>query len=164
MLGLLGVVNEVACHGMSLCDRPGVTTGQFVRAKSSLAYMALSENDPSHVACKAEATIPATLGFMLEVESELCNHNAVCAQRKSTDTVINPNNYRRNAETTADGGLRALGIGRGIDVQDCRKMASEACEEAVDYFFRKVSIMRPPDILCRMADYHDRCASFPDQG
>ena len=76
------------CHRLSICERLGVTTGQFVRAKTS-AYLAGSRqgNDRSHIACRAEAIIPVTLGFMLENESELCNHTGVCAQRNGPDTI-----------------------------------------------------------------------------
>src|SRR5688500_4866747 len=117
---LFAVQAITGCHRLPICERPGVTTGQFVRAKTSLAYRARARrgNDPSHIVCRAEATIPVTLGFMLETETELCNHTGVCAQRNGPDTVITPNTYLRRPETTSQGGLRALGLGRGVDADD----------------------------------------------
>lgn len=160
------------CRGFTLCDRPGVTTGQFVRAKTSNAYIMRAERDPSHVACRAEATIPITLGFMLEVDGELCNHNAVCVERNGGDKIITPNTYRRSPETTSQGGLRALGIGRGIDADDCGKTATQACYEAVDYFYAKEAagdanraagavVQRPPTVVCILAADRVRCENDP---
>jgi len=151
------------CHRLPLCERPGVTTGQFVRAKTSLAYLARSRqgNDPSHIACRAEAIIPVTLGFMLENESERCNHTGVCAQSNGPDTIISPNTYQRRPETTSQGGLRALGLGRGVDVDDCGKTALEACDEAVDYFYKKQFDMRPPIVVCVLAADRTRCEGPP---
>jgi hypothetical protein len=172
MFGLAAGAELTACHGFTLCDRPGVTTGQFVRAKTSLAYVLREGSDPSHVACRAEALIPVTLGFMLEVEGELCNHNAVCSQRNGGDRILTPNDYRRSPETTSQGGLRALGIGRGIDADDCGKTATEACYEAVDYFYAKQAagsagggtgavVQRPPTVVCTLAADRVRCESEP---
>jgi hypothetical protein len=157
------VVGSSACRGFSICDRPGVTTGQFVRAKTSLAYLASSGKgkDPSHTACRAEATIPATLGFMRESESELCNHTGVCAQGNGPDTVMTPNTYLRRAETASEGALRVLGIGRGIDGDDCGRVALEACDEAIDYYFKKEVALRPPTVVCTLADERVRCESAP---
>ena len=161
MFSLLAGPELTGCRGFTLCGRPGVTTGQFTRAKTSLAYITRAVSDPSHVACRAEAIIPATLGFMLENETELCNHTGVCAQRNGPDTVITPNTYLRRPETTSQGGLRALGIGRGVDADDCGKTATEACNEAVDYFFMKQSDIRPPTVVCTLAADRIRCESAP---
>jgi hypothetical protein len=161
MVAFLAGSGITGCRGFPLCDRPGVTSGQFVRAKTSLAYLTRAVNDPSHVACRAEAIIPATLGFMLENETELCNHSGVCAQRNGPDTVITPNTYLRRPETTSQGGLRALGIGRGVDADDCGKTATEACDEAVDYFFMKQSDIRPPTVVCTLAADRIRCERAP---
>jgi hypothetical protein len=160
---LFAVQAITGCHRLSICERPGVTTGQFVQAKTSLAYLArpLQEKDPSHIACRAEAIIPVTLGFMLENESELCNHTGVCAQRNGGDAVITSNNFLRRPETTSQGGLRALGLGRGVDADDCGKTALEACDEAVDYFFKKGSEMRPPNVVCVLAGDRTRCEGPP---
>lgn len=161
MSSLLAGSGLAGCRGVPLCDRPGVTTGQFVRAKTSLAYIARKVDDPAHVACRAEAIIPATLGFMLENETERCNHTGVCAQSNGPDTITTPNTYLRRPETTSEGGLRALGIGRGIDAADCGTTAMEACEEAVDYFFMKQSDRRPPTVVCSLAADRIRCESAP---
>jgi hypothetical protein len=161
MLGLAASAELTACRGFTICDRPGVTTGQFVRAKTSLAYIMRAESDPSHVACRAEAIIPVTLGFMLDVETDLCNHNAICAQRSGPEMIVNPNTYRRSPETTSQGGLRALGIGRGVDADDCGKTAAEACNEAVDYFFAKEVGTRPPTVVCTLAVDRVRCENEP---
>jgi hypothetical protein len=163
MAPLFAVQAITGCHRLPICERPGVTTGQFVRAKTSFAYLARSGKgkDPSHIACRAEATIPVTLGFMLENETELCNHTGVCAQRNGPDTVITPNTYLRRPETTSQGGLRALGLGRGVDARDCGKTALEACDEAVDYFFRKQSDTRPPIVVCALAADRTRCEGPP---
>ena len=158
---LFAVLAITGCHRLSICERPGVTTGQFVRAKTSLAYRERSGNDLSHIACRAEATIPVTLGFMRESETELCNHTGVCAQSNGPDTVITPNTYLRSPETTSQGGLRALGIGRGVDAKDCGKTALEACNEAVAYFFKKQSDVRPPTVVCVLAADHTRCDGPP---
>jgi hypothetical protein len=151
------------CHGFSICDRPGVTTGSLVRAKSSRLYFerTLGGSDGAHVACRAEAVIPVTLGFMRENESELCNHTGVCAQRNGPDTVMTPNTYLRRAETTSEGNLRVLGIGRGVDAEDCGKVAVQACDEAIDYYFAATVAMRPPTVGCTLGEDRVRCERAP---
>jgi hypothetical protein len=151
------------CHGFSICDRPGVTTGQLVRAKSSPLYFerTLRGSDEAHVACRAEAVIPVTLGFMRENEAELCNHTGVCAQRNGPDTVMTPNTYLRRAETTSEGNLRVLGIGRGIDAEDCGKVAVQACDEAIDYYFAATVALRPPTVACTLGEDRVRCERAP---
>jgi hypothetical protein len=152
------------CHAMSVCDpQHGATTGQYLRVKSSLAHMARAEHDLSYFACRAEVVIPATLGFMRENETELCNHTGVCATPNAGDAVMNPNNYLRKPETTSEGGLRGLGIGHGVDGDDCLKTAMEACNETIDYHFRKIGALRPPTVVCVAADDCERCVPSPSQ-
>ena len=115
------------------------------------------------MACRAEAAIPVTLGFMRENEAELCNHTAVCAQKNGPDTLMTPNTYLRRAETTSEGNLRALGIGRGVDAADCGITAMQACDEAVDYYFAKEVIVRPATVTCILADDRVRCETGPSE-
>jgi hypothetical protein len=151
------------CHGFSICDRPGVTTGQLVRAKSSPLYFerTLRGSDGAHVACRAEGVIPVTLGFMRENEAEICNHTGVCAQPNGPDTVMTPNTYLRRPETTSEGNLRVLGIGRGVDAEDCGKVAVQACDEAIDYYFATTLAMRPPTVGCTLGEDRVRCERAP---
>jgi hypothetical protein len=52
---------------------------------------------------------------------------------------------------------RALGVGRGVDADDCGKTALVACDGIVDAYFLKMRQVRPLGIVCQLSDLQEYC-------
>jgi len=156
-LGLAALLG--ACHGTSVCEPPWSTSGQFVKLRNSPAYveqMSRVEADVPHTACRAEATIPTHKLFLRETEPATYTAAPGMAVKSTTPydvRVVTP----RNVIGKFSGNYRVLGVGRGIDAEDCATAAIQACDDAIDAYWRKERAVRPIDIPCMVLADNERC-------
>jgi HEAT repeat protein len=154
MAGVLG-----GCHGATVCEPPWSTSGQFVRLRNSQAYveqMSRVEADVPHTACRAEATIPTQKLYLRESEPATYTAAPGMAVKSTTPydvRVVTP----RNVIGKFSGNYRVLGVGRGIDAEDCATAAIQACDDAIDAYWRKERAVRPIDIPCMVLADNERC-------
>jgi hypothetical protein len=146
----LAVVVAAGCHAGSVCHPPGSTQGQFVNTQSSAAYRsrvaAQNGADSPHMACKAEANIPVTLQVMVD--------DSVTAGNGKLDPRLQSPATNREL---AKGEYRVLGVGRGIDRDDCGNTAMQACNDAIDAYFKQQHGDRPIGIVCRLSENQESC-------
>jgi hypothetical protein len=140
------------CHAGSVCNPPGSTQGQIVNVEASTSYLsrvAAENGAAAHMACKAEANIPITLQVMVQdnVTGNLGRGPHVDPRMYSP-----PNN-----RDLATGEYRVLGVGRGIDRDDCGNTALQACSDAIDAYFKLQQANRPVGIVCRLSENQDAC-------
>jgi len=144
------------CQPTSACGPVGVTSGEIVRTANSAAYQGqvTSQNGAglAHLACRAEATIDAIV------------RPTVDPQKDSSKDFYSPKtdpHLHVGAETTAtqQGQYRVLGVGRGTDEEDCGKTAMQACNDAVDDYYRRARAVRAPDVKCQLNANQDHCAA-----
>jgi HEAT repeat protein len=154
MAALLG-----GCHGTTICEPPWSTSGQFVKLRNSQAYveqMSRVEADVPHTACRAEATIPTHKLFLRETEPATymaSPGNPVKSTTPYDVRVVTP----RNVIGKFSGNYRVMGVGRGIDAEDCATAAIQACDDAIDAYWRKERAVRPIDIPCTLLADNERC-------
>jgi hypothetical protein len=138
------------CHAGSVCNPPGSTQGQFVNTESSAAYKsslaAKNGADTPHIGCKAEANIPVTLQVM--VNDSVTGGNGLVDPRLKSPA---------NNKAAANGEYRVLGVGRGVDREDCGNIAMQACNDAVDAYFKQQQGDRPIGIVCRLSENQESC-------
>jgi hypothetical protein len=171
----LGLVAIAGCHAASVCEPPGSTSGVIVAAKNSAAYAAemdKAESDVPHVACRAETTVETTVVYFRGSEPLATGSadrgpkgidSSAMGQGKSSDTT--PLDSRllvpRDDMHRFEGQYRILGVGRGIDDDDCAGAAMLACNEATDLYYRKRNAVRPIGVPCRVLEDRDRCPGAP---
>src|SRR6185436_12451531 len=55
------------------------------------------------------------------------------------------------------GDYRVMGVGRGVDADDCARAAVQACDDAIDSYWRKQLAVRPLGIPCRLLSENAQC-------
>jgi hypothetical protein len=171
----------LGCHAGSVCNAPGATSGQIVNTESSEAYRTLiaakGGGDAPHMACRAETVIPTTV-VMVGLPTQLdpmdpgdqarngfagpTLHTAQSSKKGSDmpgpGTNINPMMHPTpEFMRAAQGEYRVLGVGRGVDTEDCGKTALQACNDAVDAYCRRAQMNRPIGIICQLSQNQDYC-------
>jgi hypothetical protein len=138
-----------------------------VLAKNSEAYLAEMNKiggDVPHVACRAETNIETQVLFLRNSQLAPSDPHP-SGPYSSTQSNTNPYDSRimpqKDNIGTFAGKLRVLGVGRGVNDDDCASAAMGACNEAVDAYYRKQNASRPIGEPCRVLDDRDRC---PAQG
>jgi hypothetical protein len=48
-------------------------------------------------------------------------------------------------------------VGRGIDRDDCGNSAMQACNDAIDAYFKQQQANRPVGIVCRLSENQESC-------
>jgi HEAT repeat protein len=151
MLATLG-----GCRGALICEPPGSTQGLYVRVHNSDAYVKLlaqAQSEVPHVACRAEAEI--SVQRRMWQESSSAQYRRVGGGRQSSlDARVQ---MVDKAINSVSGYYRVLGVGRGVDAEDCGNAAIAACNEAIDRWWAKELAVRPPDLGCRLAQDTERC-------
>ena len=175
LLWAMGLVTLAGCRAASVCEPPGSTSGVFVLARNSEAYVAEMnkiESDVPHIACRAETTIETTVVYFRGSEPLSTgssdrgpkgnDSNTVAQGTRSDTTAFDPRILvPRDDMHRFEGQYRVLGVGRGIDADDCASAAMLACNEAADAYFRKRNAVRPLGVPCRVLDDRDRCPAAP---
>jgi hypothetical protein len=176
---LLAVASALfGCHAGSVCNPPGATSGEIVSAESSEAYRVLISatdgGDAPHMACRAEAVIPSTVvlvGSPIElnpVDPSEQGRNGYAGPR--TDNIGHSHNSKAQAFSidprlyatpehlrASPVEYRVLGVGRGVDQEDCGKTALQACNDAVDAYCKLARMDRPLNIICQLAQDQEYC-------
>ena len=130
----------------------------MVRTQTSSAYesrvAAQHGAESPHVACRAEATITVT---MTAAEDPARNDPSLSNGGYSprNDPHFHPSSQ---TEVTQQGTYRVLGVGRGTDRDDCGRASMQACNEAVEDYFRRKHTVRTLDAECRLDANQDYCA------
>jgi hypothetical protein len=147
----LAVVVAAGCHAGSVCHPPGSTQGQFVNTQNSAAYRsrvaAQNGADTPHMGCKAEANIPVTLQVMVDDSVGGAGKGPLDPRLQSS----------ANNRDQARGEYRVLGVGRGIDREDCGSTAMQACNDAIDAYFKQQHGDRPIGVVCRLSENQESC-------
>ena len=150
----------LACSSTPACGPPGATYTQVVRARDSEELRALLEKDrnPSRAACKAEAVIDASSAYDMTKEGR-CD---IAGRHCKVTTVHNDNRgllqHANNIWAPRFGYLpsreeyRVVGVGRGVEPEDCREAALQACNDGVDAYYQRAGKVRPCDVGCAMSD------------
>jgi hypothetical protein len=168
----------LGCHAGSVCNPPGSTNGQFVNTENSQAYAsqvaAQKGGDPPHMACRAETVIPTTLvmvGLPTQLnpmdpgdqakngfEGPTLHHTSGKPDVEGPGTRIDPRLHPTpEFMSMAQGEYRVLGVGRGVDRDDCGKAALQACNDAVDAYCKRAQMVRPNGIVCQLAQNQEYC-------
>jgi hypothetical protein len=158
----LGVTTVLGCHGASVCEPPGSTSGVFVETRNSPAYIARmneASGDVPHVACRAESTVHTHVAY---VRNQLAPYadpeTGKESQWRQSTTPYDPRILTpRENINLYEGQYRILGVGRGLDADDCAVAATDACNVAIEAYFRKRNAVRPLDIPCRVLEDRDTC-------
>jgi HEAT repeat protein len=144
------------CRGNLICEPPWSTQGLYVRVHNSEAYVNLvarAQSGVPHVACRAEAEI--SVQRRMWQESSSAQYRRVGGGRQSSlDARVQ---MVDKAINSVSGYYRVLGVGRGVDAEDCGTAAIAACNEAIDRWWAKELAVRPPDLGCRLAMDTERC-------
>jgi hypothetical protein len=165
------------CRVGSVCNPPGATTGQIVNTESSEAYRTLvaaaGAGNAPHMACRAETVVPVTV-VMVGLPTKLdptdpsdqarhgfegpalwtTQHGDVPGPGTKIDPRMHPTpEFMRPAQ----GQYRVLGVGRGVDQEDCGKTAMQACNDAVDAYCKQQQMNRPVGIICQLAQDQEYC-------
>jgi hypothetical protein len=165
------------CHGASVCNPPGATSGQIVNTESSEAYRTLiaakGGGDAPHMACRAETVVPITV-VMVDLPTKLeptdpsdqARHGfegpalwtTQHGDKPGPGTHIDPRLHPTSEfMRPTQGQYRVLGVGRGVDEEDCGKTALQACNDAVDAYCRQQQMNRPLGITCQLAQNQEYC-------
>jgi hypothetical protein len=152
----------LGCHSASVCEPPGSTSGVFVETRNSPAYVARmneAAGDVPHVACRAESTVHTHVAFSRGQNAPYMDPETGrgSSWRQSTTEydprILTP---RQNINLY-EGQYRILGVGRGLDADDCAVAATDACNVAIEAYFRKQNAVRPLDVPCRVLEDRDVC-------
>jgi len=157
---LVATAVTAGCHAGSACNPPGATSGQISSVQNSAAYqhrLAEQSGGVPHVGCRSDATIPIAVQVMRE-RPDIVPSAARPDQRPTgeshVDSRVNPNPADLS---TYQGQIRVLGVGRGIDADDCGKAALRACEGAVDAYFARERMVRSLGIVCSLREGNEMC-------
>jgi hypothetical protein len=173
------------CKPPSACGPVGHVSGQITLAEGSAGYQRQSAGQEAgspetpYFACRSEAFIQAKIS--LATDSAMDPYQARVADGPGMDYG---HKDRQNATTDKSGGgyspatdprlhagsettgrrdeqgqFRVLGVGRGVDRDDCGKTAMHACESAVDQYFSMNRAVRPLDVVCRLDENPEYCAA-----
>jgi HEAT repeat protein len=143
------------CRGATICEPPGGTSGLFVRVHNSDAYVkqvTRADSEVPHVACRATADIPVQRRMWQESSSAQFSRRG--GPQSSYDARVL---MVDKAVNSVVGYWRVLGLGRGIDADDCGTAALQACNEAIDRYWEKELAVRPLDVGCKLAVDRERC-------
>ena len=166
------------CQPTSVCS-PGAlaaTSGTIVSSVTSPIYRALlaSKNgvEPQHLACRAEATISVTIAAVDDPSKNDPGLNSQFSRPRPGSAQVPVEQHVGYSEqsdphlhggsltaATQQGQYRALGIGRGMDHDDCANAAMIACNGAVDEYFKRTRTLRAPGIVCQLNANEDVCAA-----
>jgi hypothetical protein len=148
------------CQPTSVCGPAGKVSGQIVRAESSpgLATQPGQTSpelpQPPYFACRSEAVIVAHVSYATDSARDP-NPTGQYKPGKDPRLHAGAENMGRGDEK---GEYRVLGIGRGVDRDDCGKTALHACEDAVNEYFTLNRAIRPLDVICRLDENPEYCS------
>jgi hypothetical protein len=157
---------EAGCHAASVCSPTGASSGQIVREQNSAAYQtqvvaAQDGGAPAHVACRAEATIPTSISVVGDPERVNPMDPAATAKQPrggGGTPAVDPRLVSKSTtKDTVTGEYRVLGVGRGIDHDDCGQTALAACNGAVDAYFLRAGQVRTLGVICQLSDNQEYC-------
>ncbi len=167
-----------ACQVPSACGPAGAVSGQIVRAEGSLGYRSRRRSKPrtrrrlrtsranrrpaSRPGYRSRPTRLATLSRRAETGEKSWPKTRTDNRPAVTRPARNPRLHAGSEFTgrqNEQGEYRVLGIGRGVDRDDCGKTALQACEHAVDDYFLRNRAIRPLDVVCRLDTNADYCAA-----
>jgi hypothetical protein len=166
------------CQPTSVCS-PGAlaaTSGTIVSSVTSPTYRAqlASKNgvEPQHLACRAEATISVTIAAVDDPSKSDTGLTSQFSRPRPYSTEgpveqhlgysVNSDPHLHGGSLTAatqQGQYRVLGVGRGMDHDDCANAAMTACNGAVDEYFKRTRVLRTPGIVCQLNANEDVCAA-----
>jgi hypothetical protein len=174
-MGVGAAAMTTGCQPTSVCS-PGAlaaTSATIVSSATSPTYRAqlASKNgvEPQHRACRAEATISVTIaavddpaksdpGLNSEFSPPLGKAQGQVEQHVGYSQQSDPHLLGRSlTAATQQGQYRALGVGRGMDHDDCANAAMLACNGAVDEYFKRTRTLRTPGIVCQLNANEDVC-------
>jgi hypothetical protein len=148
------------CQPVSVCGPAGKVSGQIVRAESSRdlatqpGQTSPESPQPPYFACRSEAVIVAHVSYATDSARD---SNPTGQYKPGRDPRLHA-----GAENTGRGDekgeYRVLGIGRGVDRDDCGKTAVHACEDAVNEYFALNRAVRPLDVVCRLDENPEYCS------
>ena len=149
------------CHGTAICEPPWTTSGQLVKLRNSDAYLQRMEQaggDVPHLACRAEATIPMQQLYLRE--SDPASYAVGPGVMAKNSTVYDPRVHApRQDISKLSGEYRVMGVGRGIAAEDCAQAAMQACNDAIDGYWRKQRAVPPLAVPCRLLADKEACPS-----
>jgi hypothetical protein len=158
--GTIVLLAAAGCQVGSVCNPPGATSGQISNIESSAAYQSrLGENAAApHQGCRAEATIPVA-GQTVKDRPDIMPSAARPDDRPNPSGVhVDPRVRPAPADMGGyQGQIRVLGVGRGIDPDDCGKTAVKACNDAVEAYFAHERLVRPLGINCALQEGQELC-------
>ena len=173
-----------ACRGATVCEPPGATSDLLVHVRSSAGYrqrIVQQQGDVPHVACRAEATIPTrkwrwrenevaansapggnvngvrSHGGGAERVSRPPGNPSAIGEAVGLQDVANMGTFGRDYRMVD---IRVMGVGRGMDDQDCAKAAVDACNQVIDAYWQREGGLRPVDIPCRALEGTERCPAL----
>jgi hypothetical protein len=130
-----------------------------VKLRNSDAYLEQMErasSDVPHVACRAEASISAQHWYLRETEPTTMTIAPGIVVKSMTpydQRILTP----RGDIGKMAGDYRVMGVGRGVDAEDCARAAVQACDDAIDGYWRKQLAVRPLGIPCRLLSENAQC-------
>jgi hypothetical protein len=174
-LGVGAAAVTAGCQPTSVCS-PGAlapTSATIVSSATSPTYRAqLASKDgvePQHLACRAEAMISVTIAAVDDPAKSDPGLNSELSpnQGKAQGQTEQHLGYSQRTDphlhggsltaATQQGQYRALGVGRGMDHDDCANAAMVACNGAVDEYFKRTRTLRTPGIVCQLNANDDVC-------
>lgn len=178
LLTLMAAALASGCHPPSVCGPAGAVSGQIVRAEASPGYRDQASKQPPdapqvpYFACRSEASIATTVSLAADAardpnsprgdEPENVARNQNPSQPRGYSPGADPRLHAGSEFTgrrDEQGEYRVLGIGRGLDRDDCGKTALSACENAVNDYFLRNRAVRPLDVVCRLDENAEYCAA-----
>jgi hypothetical protein len=149
------------CGRPSACGPPGTTWGQIVNLESSPSYHKQVATDAGtgspYVACRAEATIPTTLTAAGDPTKVDLTRDAL-KRGPTLDPVLHSGSPKIGGE---QGLAQVLGVGWGIDPDDCHKVALHACDDAVNAYFLHERSVRLQNVICTLNQNEEFCRADP---
>jgi hypothetical protein len=144
----------------SLCGPPGATTGWIVREQNSDQYQGQIEGEnatpPPHWACRADTDFPMTVWDFATAGAPKLAAAASPARgdsRKPSLDVEQPAVRAAPKQVV----YHVLGVGRGVDRDDCARTALAACDGIVDAYFHRMQRVRPLGIVCQLSENLEYC-------
>jgi hypothetical protein len=165
-----GAATASGCKPPSACGPVGNVSGQIVRAESSPSY----QPEAPYFACRSEAVIPTSVSLATDSARDSYDRRVADGPGMNYRNHANERNgggyspatdprLHAGSETTGrrdeQGQYRVLGVGHGVDRDDCGMTAQHACDAAVDQYFSLNRAVRPLDVVCRLDENPEYCAA-----
>jgi hypothetical protein len=110
------------------------------------------QDDPPYVACKADTTIRSAELYLNDSEVERHSYEGGASTSLDRRVLLPPEML-----TTIAAEYRVVGLGRGIDANDCAREALFACNQLVAGYWQGRGAVPPVDQPCQLLDADERC-------